>query len=63
MADVIANLYLTKGFGVKVLLLSFSIRQFAVLAAVAILAIAVGVIIPVIKILRAKPVDIISGRK
>ncbi len=63
VADVIANLYLTKGFGVKVLLLSFSIRQFAVLAAVAILAIAVGVIIPVMKILRAKPVDIISGRK
>ena len=56
-------LFRSKGFGVKVLLLSFSIRQFAVLAAVAILAIAVGVIIPVIKILRAKPVDIISGRK
>lgn len=63
VTDVIINSYLTKGYVAKAVFLSFSIRQFAVLAAVAILAIAVGVIIPVIKILRAKPVDIISGRK
>lgn len=63
VTDVIVNSYLTKGYVAKAVFLSFSIRQFAVLAAVAILAIAVGVIIPVIKILRAKPVDIISGRK
>ncbi len=63
VTDVIINSYLTKGYVAKAVFLSFSIRQFAVLAAVAILAIAVGVIIPVMKILRAKPVDIISGRK
>lgn len=63
VTDVIVNSYLTKGYVAKAVFLSFSIRQVAVLAAVAILAIAVGVIIPVIKILRAKPVDIISGRK
>lgn len=46
VTDVIVNSYLTKGYVAKAVFLSFSIRQFAVLAAVAILAIAVGVIIP-----------------
>ncbi|MDE6598063.1 MAG: ATP-binding cassette domain-containing protein [Clostridia bacterium] len=63
VADVIINSHLTKGYVAKALFLSFSIRQFAVLAAVAILAVAVGIIIPVVKMLMAKPVDIISGRK
>lgn len=43
--------------------IGFGIRQFAVLAAVAIGAIAVGIAIPIIRLLRAKPVDIIAGRK
>lgn len=63
IADVIANAALTKGFGVKAALVSFSLRQFGVIAAVAILAILLGMIIPVVKMLCAKPVDIISGRK
>lgn len=63
IADVIANTALTKGFGVKAALLTFSVRQFAVIAAVTVLAVALGVIIPVVKMLCAKPVDIISGRK
>ena len=43
--------------------IGFGIRQFAVLAAVAIGAIALGIAIPIIRLLRAKPVDIIAGRK
>lgn len=62
VADVITNSHLTK-YVAKTLFLSFSIRQFAVLAAVAICEVAVGIIIPVVKMLMAKPVDIISGRK
>ena len=45
------------------ILLSFKIRQFAVLASVAIGAIVAGIAIPIIRLLRAKPVDIIAGRK
>ncbi len=63
VADVIINSHLTKGYVAKAVFLSFSIRQFAVIAAVAVLAVAVGIIIPIVKMLKAKPVDIISGRK
>lgn len=60
---IILNNEFTKAFGIKAVLISFGIRQFAVLAAVAVIAVAVGVAIPIIKLLRNKPVDLIAGRK
>ena len=61
---VILNAYMLSFHGVSdAILLSFKIRQFAVLASVAIGAIVAGVAIPIIRLLRAKPVDIIAGRK
>ncbi len=61
---LILNAYMLSFHGVSdAILLSFKIRQFAVLASVALGAIAAGVAIPIIRLLRAKPVDIIAGRK
>ena len=60
---VILNSVFTKEYGIEAVLISFGIRQFAVLAAVAVIAVAVGVAIPIIKLLRNKPVDLIAGRK
>ena len=60
---VILNSVFTKEYGIEAVLISFGIRQFAVLAAVAVIAVAVGVAIPIIKLLHNKPVDLIAGRK
>lgn len=59
----ILNGFLTESFGIKAVIVSFAFRQFAVLFAVAVLAVVAGVAIPVIKLLKSKPVDIIADRK
>lgn len=50
-------------FNIFAVLIKFGIWQFCLIASVAILAVCVGVAIPIIKLLKAKPVDIIAGRK
>lgn len=59
----VMNNSLTKAYGIGTVFIKFGIRQFAVVAAVAILAVAVGVALPLIKLLRKKPVDVIADRK
>ena len=60
---VIVNTNFIKLFGFSVALISYSIRQIALTAAIAVGAVVVGIIIPLIKLLCAKPVDLIAGRK
>lgn len=60
---VIVNANFIKLFGFSVALISYSIRQIALTAAIAVGAVVVGIIIPLIKLLCAKPVDLIAGRK
>ena len=60
---VIVNANLAATLGVSAVLVSYTIRQFAILAAIAVGAVVVGIIIPLIKLLCAKPVDLIAGRK
>lgn len=62
-AVMTGNKIFSSAMGVPVALISFSFRQFLILAAVAALAIIAGIAIPLIKLLRSKPVDIIAGRK
>lgn len=63
MGVVIVNANFIKLFGFSVALISYSIRQIALTAAIAVGAVVVGIIIPLIKLLCAKPVDLIAGRK
>ena len=44
-------------------IITFGIRQIALVAVLALVATALGVAAPVIRLLRAKPVDVIAGRK
>lgn len=59
----IMNNTFTKAYGLGTTLIKFGIRQFAVVAAVAVLAVAVGVAFPLIKLLKKRPVDVIADRK
>lgn len=60
---VLLNNSFTKVYGIGTSFISFGIRQIAVIAAVALLAIVVGVAAPLIKLLIKKPVDVIADRK
>lgn len=59
----IMNNSFTSAYGLGITLIKFGIRQFAVVAAVAVLAVVVGVVFPLIKLLTKKPVDVIADRK
>lgn len=48
---------------VAAVIITFGIRQIALVAVLALVATALGVAAPVIRLLRAKPVDVIAGRK
>ncbi|MDE6585456.1 MAG: ABC transporter ATP-binding protein/permease [Clostridia bacterium] len=63
ITTICLNNTFNKTFGFGTVFIKFGIRQFAVVAAVAILAVAVGVAFPLIKLLRKKPVDVIADRK
>ncbi len=48
---------------VEAVLIKFGIRQFAVMSAVALSAIIAGIAVPLIKLLKKRPVDVIADRK
>lgn len=48
---------------VAAVIITFGIRQIALVSVLALVATALGVAAPVIRLLRAKPVDVIAGRK
>ncbi len=48
---------------VEAVLIKFGIRQFAVMSAVALSAVAAGIAVPLIKLLKKRPVDVIADRK
>lgn len=63
VAAVVLNNLFINSMNITAKLISFGIEQFAVMAGVAIGATCVGVAVPVINLLHAKPVDVIAGRK
>lgn len=63
IAGLLINNYFVKEIGVKIAVLTFGFRQFAIIFAVLFAAIALGLLFPLIKVFRAKPVDLIAGRK
>lgn len=59
---IILNSVLVGEF-VAAVIITFGIRQVALIAAIAIFATVLGIAVPVVRLMRAKPVDIIAGRK
>ena len=63
IGSALFNTLLVYNFSYLAVIVSFGIRQAAIIAAVAIFATIIGILVPIIRITRAKPVDIIAGRK
>ena len=60
---VLANSCIIAAYSIAATVIPFGIRQILVLAGVAIIAMVVGIAVPVIRLMRSKPVDIIAGRQ
>lgn len=60
---VLANSCIIASYSIAATVIPFGIRQILVLAGVAIIAMVVGIAVPVIRLMRSKPVDIIAGRQ
>lgn len=63
VAAPLLNIILAPEAVVRTVIVRFGLRQAAILILVALLSVAAGVTIPIIKLLKKKPVDIIAGRK
>ncbi len=59
----VINSILASSFGISAILIKFGIKQFAILSAVAVCSVLIGIVLPLANLLKSKPIDIMSGRK
>ena len=59
----VINSILASSFDISAILIKFGIKQFAILSAVAVCSVLIGIVLPLANLLKSKPIDIMSGRK
>ena len=59
----VINSVLASSFGISAILMKFGIKQFAILSAVAVCSVCIGIVLPLANLLKSKPIDIMTGRK
>lgn len=58
----LVNALLISNLGVTAVIIKFSLKQFVKLVLISVSAIALGIVIPLVKLLQTKPIDLIAGR-